>query len=216
MAIVNRINADGSASSAGTPKVVHKILKVTIVEAAPPATTPPATTIPAATTATTILKATSVPQASRQTERSEALAVNALLVESGMDRTRLRAGVSALNSCTDVEGHAQTMTSVAASRRNLLERAESLSFAKLPDGATLKRALLKALTSSVEADGDLAAWADDLARLGCTPGNTTNDPNYQAATAPDNAAESQKMQFAQMWDPVATQFYLPAQTADSF
>ena len=30
MAIVNKINADGSSSSAGTPKVVHKVLKVTI------------------------------------------------------------------------------------------------------------------------------------------------------------------------------------------
>jgi cyclophilin family peptidyl-prolyl cis-trans isomerase len=30
MAVVNKINADGSSSSAGTPKVVHKVLKVTI------------------------------------------------------------------------------------------------------------------------------------------------------------------------------------------
>jgi peptidyl-prolyl cis-trans isomerase B (cyclophilin B) len=32
IAVVNKINADGSASSAGVPKVVHKIIKVTITE----------------------------------------------------------------------------------------------------------------------------------------------------------------------------------------
>lgn len=32
MSVVNKINADGSSGSAGTPKVIHKILKVTITE----------------------------------------------------------------------------------------------------------------------------------------------------------------------------------------
>ena len=32
MSVVNKINADGSASSAGTPRVAHKILKLTISE----------------------------------------------------------------------------------------------------------------------------------------------------------------------------------------
>lgn len=32
ISVVNKINADGTATSAGTPKVVHKVLKVTITE----------------------------------------------------------------------------------------------------------------------------------------------------------------------------------------
>jgi cyclophilin family peptidyl-prolyl cis-trans isomerase len=32
MSVVNKINADGSTSSAGVPKVIHKVLKVTITE----------------------------------------------------------------------------------------------------------------------------------------------------------------------------------------
>ena len=174
------------------------------------------TTAPTATTTAATITTTSAPPAPAQTERAEALAVNAVLVESGSDRNRLRAAVAALGSCTDVPSQAQVMNALAASRRQLLTRTEGLDFHSLPGGAALKAVLVRALTSSVQADQDLAAWANDLARTGCSPGNTTNDPNYQSATAPDNAAESEKGEFAQMWDPIAKQFSLPAQTDNSF
>jgi hypothetical protein len=149
-------------------------------------------------------------------ERSEALAVNALLAQSSNDRNQVRSAISALTSCSYVATETTILESVASSRQSLLERLDSLGLDQLPNGARLQSVLERALSESVQADEDFAAWARDLLGNGCSPASATNDPNYQAATAPDNAAESAKAVFAGLWDPVARQFGLPAQSDNSF
>ena len=162
------------------------------------ATTPPATTTPPSL------------------ERSEALAVNALLAESTNDRNEVRSAISALTSCANLAGEAVVLQSVASSRQSLLGRLENLDLAQLPNGAQLQSVLGDALSYSVQADEDFASWAQDLLSDGCSTATATNDPDYQAATQPDNSAEAAKAVFAGLWDPVARQFGLPAQTDNSF
>ena len=150
------------------------------------------------------------------TERSEALAVNALLAQSTNDRNQVRSAISALTSCTEVATGAAALQSVATSRRSLLDRLHDLGLGQLPNGPRLQSVLAAALSESVQADQDFAAWARGLVSDGCRPASATNNPDYQAAAGPDNAAESDKAVFARLWAPVARQFDLPAQSDNSF
>ena len=149
-------------------------------------------------------------------ERSEALAVNGVLAQSTNDRNQVRSAITALTSCTDVATEAAALQSVATSRQSLLVRVDNLDLGQLPNSARLQSVLATALSESVQADHDFASWSRDLESDGCSPASATNDPNYQAAAEPDNAAESAKAVFAALWDPVARSFNLPLQNDNSF
>ncbi|MDQ2724733.1 MAG: peptidylprolyl isomerase [Actinomycetota bacterium] len=64
--IINKINADGSSDSAGTPAVLHRITSVTIQVASPPPP-PTTTTAPATTAPTTTAPASTAPPTSPTT-----------------------------------------------------------------------------------------------------------------------------------------------------
>jgi hypothetical protein len=83
----------------------------------------------------------------------------------------------------------------------------------LPGRSTLPAPMIAALTkawqTSVRADRDFAAWAQDENSHGCHK-NGTSDPHFRAATGPDNRATQHKKAFAASWNPIAAQYGLPA------
>ena len=95
----------------------------------------------------------------------------------------------------------------AASRERLISR-----LATLPGRSTLPvpmiAALAKAWQTSVQADRDFAAWAQDENSHSCHK-NSTSDPHFRAATGPDNRATQYKKVFAASWTPIAAQYGLP-------
>jgi hypothetical protein len=93
-----------------------------------------------------------------------------------------------------------------ASRQRLLTR-----LAGLPDASTLPSGLIQTLTgawqASAQADQDYAAWTRDENSGRCVTDGS--DPNFAAATAPDNQATANKTEFVNLWNPIAMQYGLP-------
>ena len=208
MAVTSPSNAWAVGSSSGTNRSNYETLILHWTGSAwePLNSTPTPTPTPTPPTTT----------APTSAERSEALAVNGVLAQSTNDRNQVRSAITALTSCTDVATEAAALQSVATSRQSLLVRVDNLDLGQLPNSARLQSVLATALSESVQADHDFASWSRDLESDGCSPASATNDPNYQAAAEPDNAAESAKAVFAALWDPVARSFNLPLQTDNSF
>lgn len=70
-----------------------------------------------------------------------------------------------------------------------------------------RSALTGAWLASATADRDFAQWAQDELSKGCTQ-NDQADPNFQAATAPDAQATTDKKAFVNLWNPIAAQYGL--------
>lgn len=131
----------------------------------------------------------------------------ALLTQSVADRRSVAQAASDVSRCgPSLSQDAQTFTSAATSRQNLLNQ-----LASLPDRSALPPQLLQALTSawqaSAQADQDLAQWVQDETSQGCST-DDNSDANYQAATAPDAQATTDKKAFASLWDPIAADYGL--------
>ncbi len=98
-------------------------------------------------------------------------------------------------------------TNAAASRHALLNE-----LASMPDRSALPAGMLQDLTNawqaSEQADSDFAAWTQDEISQGCST-DVQADPNYQAATGPDDQATRSKMAFVSIWTPIASQYGLP-------
>ncbi len=102
----------------------------------------------------------------------------------------------------------------ANSRQNLLNNLSSLNLSILPGGPQLSQALAGAWTNSKASDDSYANWANDELNNGCTP-NDTSDPNYQDAQSSDAQSTTDKTAFANLWNPIATQYGLPTVTPTS-
>jgi hypothetical protein len=144
---------------------------------------------------------------SSQQQAAEGLA--ALLAQSVKDRGAVVNAVSDVNQCgPSLSQDPQAFQNAATSRQDLLSR-----LAALPGRSSLPGQMLQALASawqaSVEADQDYAQWAQDELSRGCTR-NDHSDPNYQAATGPDDRATAGKKAFSPLWDPIAAEYGLPA------
>ena len=68
--------------------------------------------------------------------------------------------------------------------------------------------LTAAWQASGQADQDLARWTADEIAHGCST-DYRSDAGYQAATAPDDQATTEKKAFAALWAAVAGEYGLP-------
>jgi hypothetical protein len=142
-------------------------------------------------------------------EQVAAQDLSQLLAQSVSDRSAIVSAVNSVNACgSNLTGDAQTFQQAATSRKSLLSQLNALQ-----DSYVLPAQLLQDLSgawqSSYQADQDFANWANDENSNGCTA-HDTSDPNYQAATGPDNQATTDKQAFVNLWDPIASQYGLPA------
>jgi len=135
--------------------------------------------------------------------------LSALLAQSVAVRGSVVSAFSDLTRCGPrVAKDAAAFRQAAASREQLISR-----LAALPGRSTLPAPMIAALTTawrtSVQADRDFAAWAQDESSRGCHK-NSTSDPHFRAATGPDNRATRYKKVFVASWNPIAAQYGLPS------
>jgi hypothetical protein len=143
----------------------------------------------------------STPSASR----SQATSLASLLEVSTQDRASVVTAVDDIYNCgSRLAGDAQTLQNAAKSRGEELPLLHG--FSALP--SNLVTELASAWRNSLEADQDLAAWAQDEIAKGCVRDNTA-DPKYRAAFGPDTQATADKQAFARLWNPIAVQYGLP-------
>jgi hypothetical protein len=152
---------------------------------------------------------TQPPTTQPPSEQAAAQGLSELLAQSATARSSIVDAVNDVNRCGPNLAHdAQVFQQAANSRQLLLSR-----LAALPGSSALPAQMIQALSgawqASGQADQDFAAWANDENSNGCTANDTSN-ANYQAASAPDNQATSDKHAFVDLWDPIAGQYGLPA------
>ena len=130
-----------------------------------------------------------------------------LLAQSASNRASTDNAVSDVSNCgPGLSQDQQALESSAASRKQLLSQLTGLSGrSALP--AQMLQDLTNAWEESVTADQDLAGWAQDESSEGCSQ-NDQADPNYAAATGPDNRAKADKIAFVGEWNPIAAQYGL--------
>ena len=132
-----------------------------------------------------------------------------LLTQSVKDRNAIVQAVSDVQQCgPNLNQDSQTFQTAATSRQNLLTQLADLSGrSALP--SNMLAALTGAWQNSIKADQDFAQWSQDEVTRGCTQ-NDQSDPAAQAAVGPDDQATTDKQNFVSTWNPMATEYGLPA------
>jgi hypothetical protein len=139
-------------------------------------------------------------------EEVAARGLSALLAQSSGDRSAVVDAAGDVEQCgQDLAGDPGIFTRAVASRQRLLTR-----LANLTDVSALPAGMVQALTgawqASVQADQDYATWAQDENSGHCKAGGA--DPNRSAATAPADQANTDKVTFLNLWNPIATRYGL--------
>jgi hypothetical protein len=144
------------------------------------------------------------PAASEQ-QAAESLA--SLLAQSVADRTAVHDAYDDVRGCgPDLSADAQVFENAAASRQQLASQ-----LADLPSGAALSPQMLQELSGAWQAsaavDSDYAQWALDEWAGTCVPDDTA-DPNFQAASGPNEQATQDKLTFTRLWNQLAGNYRL--------
>ncbi len=147
------------------------------------------------------------------TARSEATAVNTLLVNSANSRLQWNSNTLTNNvgQCININSDVTQIGDIAQQRMTELNQASALQTGAVPNGVALKSQLMTALQISLNIDNDYLAWARQQQSSGCTVG--TNSAYYQTATSEDPQATADKMTFLNTWNPIANQYGLQQFTA---
>jgi serine/threonine protein kinase len=143
---------------------------------------------------------------------SQATTVSDLLSSSAATRKALQGAVSEARDCTDLPSAIGQIQAAVNQRSTEYSQASALSTSALADGAIVKTDLTSALHSSLEADRDYLAWAQQL-KLGCVP--ATQSSAYDAAYQADQQANAAKEAFIQVWDPVAARYGIQPESPGS-
>jgi hypothetical protein len=148
------------------------------------------------------------PSASAQDARRQAaVRLSGLLAQSVTDRAAVTGAAEDVRGCgPSLHQDAGTFARAASSRQHLLSL-----LASLPGRTLLPAAMLQDLTSawqaSAQVDTDLARWAQDVIARGCHR-NSRSDASLRASYIPEGRADTGKLAFAALWNPVARQYGL--------
>ena len=85
--------------------------------------------------------------------------MSTLLTSSAAARTALHEAVSQVGACTNLSGAVSQLHGVVNQRASEYGRASALATSALPDGTKVKSELITALSSSLKADREYLAWA---------------------------------------------------------
>ncbi|MEV0827988.1 hypothetical protein [Nonomuraea rubra] len=173
-------------------------------ESLAPAATPPAA------------GAESAPSSPSQTltstaAREQALAIDDLLDESEPSRGDLARAIRTILRCSNVNSGIKSIERVTRQRAEQAAAAEELNTDALPSGQQLKSALVEALSASHRADKAYLKWAKRYKAHDCS-GATVGDADYDAGNAASEKATAAKIEFVDLWNPVARQEGLAERT----
>jgi hypothetical protein len=154
----------------------------------------------AATTTATTATATTTAEATGDAY-SQATAVDRLLDASSATRTKLNAAIDQVERCTGIAGAVTAFEQVEAERSDQVAQAQRFRVDALPDGESMRGALVAALRHSLEADQYFTAWA--RAVDGCRRAAPHN-ADYSRGRAASDQAGAAKVQFLALWNPTAS------------
>jgi Protein kinase domain len=165
------------AAAAVVVVIIAAVVGVTLSKRSAPAqstASSPAGRSPSPTS--TAVSATSSPSGTVLAAQ-QAAALGTLLTSSAAARTALRQAVAQVGACANLPAAVSKLQDVVNQRSSEYGRASALATAVLPDGATVKSALVAALGSSLKADQDFLAWARQQQSSGCTPATQSSAYN---------------------------------------
>lgn len=208
-----------AAVAAAVVAAVIVVAAVAVVRevAAPgsPAASRPGVSQPAASRAATATppRANSPAPSPSALASGQAVAVGQLLNSSAATRQALNGAINEVLNCANLSGAASQIQNAVSQRGSEYRQASVLSASGLPQGAAVKSDLIAALRTSLDADQDYLTWARQELNLGCTqPEQSTA---YGAANSADQAADTAKQAFVQVWNPIAVKYGVRQQSASS-
>jgi tRNA A-37 threonylcarbamoyl transferase component Bud32 len=139
--------------------------------------------------------------------RSEATALNNLLVTSMNNRPAWDSLVPDVANCSNLSFDISQISKIRSARTTELASASGLQVSALTNGASLKADLIQALRLSMRIDTNYLKWAEQQQSTGCGVGY--NSSYYQAASNADPQASNIKRQFLALWNPIATTYGFP-------
>ena len=134
----------------------------------------------------------------------QAAALSTLLTSSAASRAALHEAVNQVVACTNLPGAVSQLQEVVDQRASEYRQASALLTSALPDGPAVKSGLVAALSSSLKADRDYLAWAQQQLDAGCTPSGQSGA--YNVAFSASQQADAAKEAFVQVWNPVAARY----------
>jgi serine/threonine-protein kinase len=140
---------------------------------------------------------------------AEALAVSNLLMSGAGSSVALTDAADNVGSCTHLPRSVRQIQQVRDQRQAEYDQARNLSTDALRSGAELRTDLVQALADSLNADNDYLSWARQQAAH-CQFGSQSS-----AALAQGRQAVTDKAAFVRLWNPIATQYRLPATSVSS-
>lgn len=133
---------------------------------------------------------------SSPTEESATAQVEAIDSLLGFVRTSHRKLPGTLGGCGSVASDIGPLKDVTEERRQQAEQAVNLQVDAVPDGESLKQALVEMTSTSLEADERYVAWAERAeSSITCTDASKDG-----SVTTANKAASAAKRRFVQLWD----------------
>jgi hypothetical protein len=174
----------------------------------PPATASGAPASPAsAASASPLTAAPTATATATASEQQAAESLASLLAQSVADRTAIDHAYDDVKGCgPDLSADAQVFENAAASRQQLISRLADLPFRSALPPQMLQE-LSGAWQASATADSDYAQWALDEGTGTCVP-DDASDPNFQAASGPNEQATQDKLAFTRLWNQLADSYGL--------
>jgi hypothetical protein len=140
------------------------------------------------------------------TAAQQATAVNRILASGRTARGHLPAR---LRTCNDVSKGVPGFQRVVRDRQQELSQSRGLKVDRLPDGSSLRRSMIAAYQSSLDADQAYLAWAREIRARGCGGRIAPLTAHYRDAIAANDKAGPAKRQVAALWKPIASSHGLP-------
>jgi hypothetical protein len=137
----------------------------------------------------------------------QASAVNEILKTGSTARAHLP---GRLKTCDDVSAGVSGFQQVVQDREQELSRSKALKVDQLPNGARLRRSMITAYQSSLDADRAYLSWAREIQSRGCGHHIAPLTESYKNAIAANGKAGPAKRQVAGLWKPIAAGNGLPA------
>lgn len=107
----------------------------------------------------------------------------------------------ALYTCDDLSAASGAFQQLVQDRQQELTQAESLATGQLPDGETLRSALVDVYQNSLTADQAYVAWIQE--ESDCGSANAPHTQDFRDAASADDDAADAKRRFVALWNPIA-------------
>lgn len=114
-----------------------------------------------------------------------------------------------LKTCDDVAAGVSSFQQVVQDRQQELSRSKGLKVDQLRDGTRLRKSMINAYQSSLNADRAYLAWAREIQARNCGSKIAPLTAHYKDAIAANDKAGPAKRQVVNLWKPIASTHGLP-------